>query len=103
METNLHIVYPETGIEFSQLKKIFTAFEEGCKAFLDTDSEFKEGKVVKVTSGSIWLKVVLPIAQAVLPYFVKFIANKLCNKKGKVEVCVEKEEHGEIIEIIIED
>ena len=103
MQAHVHIVYPEAGIAFSQLKKIFAAFEDGCKAFFDSDVELEEGKVLRVESGSIWLEVILPIAQAVLPYFANFIKNKLCNKRNKVEICVGINEGIEIIKITIED
>ena len=103
METNVHIVYPKTGIEFSQLKKIFATFEEGCKLFNDTGLNFEEGKVLRVESGSIWLEVVLPVAVTVLPLFVNFISSKLCNKRSKRRIQVEVEENGRIIRINIEE
>ena len=103
METNVHIVYPKTGIEFSQLKKIFAIFEEGCKLYRDIDSPFEEGKVVKVESGSIWLEVVLPVTVTVLPLFVNFISSKLCNKKSKKRTQIEIEDNGRTIRINIEE
>lgn len=103
METNIHIVYPQTGVEFSQLKKIFATFEEGCKLFNDTDSIIKEGKVLRVESGSIWLKVILPVAKTVFPFFLEFIAKKLCSKRNKRRIQVEVEDNGKIIRINIEE
>ena len=103
MITNVHIVYPEAGIAFSQLKKICATFEEGCKIFLDSDSDLKDGKIMKVESGSIWFEVFLPIAQATLPYFLNFIKTKLCGKKSKITICVESQNHDETIKITVEN
>ena len=102
MNIYVHIVYPETGIEFSQLKEIFAAFDGSCKPYLDTNSELEKGKVIKVESGSIWLEVVLPIVQSTFPLFVNYLTSKLCKKKSKIEVCMETMERGETIKITIE-
>lgn len=103
MVTNVHILYPKTGIEFSQLKKIFATFEEGCKLFNNTNSISEKGKVLKAESGSIWLEVFLPVAVSVLPLLVNFISNKLCNKRRKKRIQVEVEDDGRIIKINIEE
>lgn len=102
MVTNVHILYPKTEIEFSQLKKIFATFEEGCKLFNNTNSISEKGKVLKAESGSIWLEVFLPVA-VVLPLLVNFISNKLCNKRRKKRIQVEVEDDGRIIKINIKE
>ena len=89
MTTSIHIVYPQSGIKFSQLRKIFATFEEGCKLYGDADSAMDEGKVIKVESGSIWLEVVFPIVQNVFPLFAKFIFKKLSNKRSKDKFHIE--------------
>lgn len=99
---NVHIEYPEEGIGFSQLKKVFATFEEGCRVLAEPNSVYKEGKVTKVESGSIWLEVILPIVQTVLPVFINFISNKLCGKSRKKRIQVEVDGKT-TIKIIVEE
>lgn len=99
---SVHIVYPESGINFSELKKIFATFEEGCKLFNDKNFNFEEGKVVKLESGSIFLQVVLPIVTNVFPLFVDFVTKKLMNRRGKNKLHVEIDSDGKITIMIKE-
>ena len=94
MEMRAHIEFPETGIEFSELKKIFSVLEETCKNYAEDEFDARDGKVVSVRGGSIWFDFILPIAKSVLPYALKFFAKKLMAKSKRnrrIDVKIETE------------
>ena len=105
MEMRAHIEFPQTGIEFSELKKIFSVFEETCKNYSEDEFNAQSGRVLSVSGGSIWMDFILPVAKEVLPCAIRYLAAKLTTKRkiSKRRMYVEIETAQQVIHILIEE
>ena len=79
METTVHITYPESGIEISELKRILSVLEKANTLFSNQEEQKTEGKIIRVKEGSI----ILEIVWSILPSAFSLLANYLNEKLKK--------------------
>lgn len=102
METTVHITYPESGIEISELKRILSVLEKADELYRDPEEHGTEGKIIRVQEGSIILKIIWKILPSAIPYLSKYLLKRLTknSQKSQTDVSINLESNNFSLNII---